>query len=143
MLFFGGKKIFKKRRPAHTAFSSTRNKSWTRKNKRQRSFLGRLHVVQKQVQFSPGCIFADVLPPYSTSPPVGDAGAESSASRNRRRAARCLASGLRSAAAADWWCALGDALNTVALQERGNHPNRQLSQTFRLCFKQLKITFNL
>lgn len=53
----------KKRRPARTALSSPRNKSWRRKKKKQQqpSCLGGLHLVLRRLQFSPGCTSTSVL----------------------------------------------------------------------------------
>lgn len=108
----------KKRSRARAAFSSPTHPG--AKNKRQTKFLGGLQQVPHRAHIPPGCISTDVLS-EPTHPPVGGDLAKRS-SRNKRRAARCLAGGLLSAAA-DWSCALGDASNTVALQEKKNIRN--------------------
>lgn len=58
--------------------------------------------VSDAVQFPPPeCVFSPMCPLHSTSPPVGKGldWAQSSASRNKRGSARCLAGGLQGAAA--------------------------------------------
>lgn len=122
----------RKKTQTGTPHSAHRATNPGEENKQQRSFLGGLHLAWRCVQFLPRCIFTDVLA-HSTCPPVGGDWAKRSASRNKRRAARCPAGGLRSAAAADWSCALGDALSTVALHDgkkkkKKIHLNNQLSQ---------------
>ena len=140
-LIMGGKEK-KKRRVAHTAFSSPRNKSWktkTRERERERERGEKKRSFRLRPVSPPGCVFTSTrLIHLLVGGWIGHKAEPPEINVERPDAWQAVCRALLQ----DWSCALGDALSTVALHESGGekknkktNTNKQLSQTVQIILK--------